>query len=83
MAEDPLAEEPIRRDVLTNDLKGSMRTECKGAPRNGHKKQSSSAKLQHCEEMNGKKKTGGREEAPLRVRVLYRPSGRHRQYYGN
>jgi hypothetical protein len=53
------AEEPIRRNFLTDDLKGGTRAECEGAPRNGYKKQSDSAKLQHPEEKNEKKKKSG------------------------
>lgn len=61
MAEGSRAEETIRRDFLTDDLKGSTRAECENAPRKGYKKQSGSAKLQHRRENNKmkKKKSGG------------------------
>ena len=71
MTEGSRPEEPIRRNFLTDDLKGSIRAECEGAPGNGYKKQSDSAKLQHPEEKNEKKKNPGNEKEALPIDVFY------------
>ena len=55
MAEDSHAFEPIRRYVLTDDIKGSNRTDiigCRDAPSKSYKKQSNRTKPQHPEEMS-------------------------------